>query len=269
MILDINNPKCENEIMLWAKSKGLLLTKTYSLPSFSQGYIIKSQEELNTILNTLPEKFYMRSDYRLGNRPIYVSGQNGTKDMVSKYLETVKDKDEFGAIIIYFDEDFCESYNTDGAFYVTFNVNNAVYIDYVGKGFDGREISHGKAVHESFYIPWDEVPFFQENKMGVYRKKLVNEEEYLQQRELRIQSLSSEELDEEFLEANIPKQYKPMSAGTMQEIKDKIIFPLFNAKDLQRQYKEYTAICNIQKGKIICAEIYRSERHLNKEDISR
>ncbi len=273
MILDINNEECKNEIMLWAKAKGLLLAKTHKMPTFSNAFVIRNKEELNSIKDQLPEKFCMRADYRLGNNAVKVKGQNGTKRIIESYLESAKNADEAAAILVYYGDKFYESYNTDGAFYVDFNVKNAVYIDYVGKGFDGRGISNGVAFHETFSIPWDEVQFFQESKMEKYRTKLIKPEEYLVQRELRINSLIKEDLGNnmqekakrEFLETKIPKEYKPISHGRMQEIKDKIIFPLMNAKDLQYQYKEYIAMCNIEYGEIRVAEIYRSERHLNKE----
>lgn len=273
MILDINNPECKNEIMLWAKSKGILLAKTHQMPTFSNAFVIRNKEELNSIIDQLPEKFYMRADYRLGNNPVKVKGKNGTKQIINSYLESAKNADEAAAILVYYGDKFCESYNTDGAFYVDFNVKNAVYIDYVGRGFDGRGISDGTAFHESFSIPWEEVQFFQESKMEKYRTKLIKPEEYLAQRELRIDSLLSEDLGKDlqgdlkkqFLETKIPKEYQPISQGRMQEIRDKVMFPLMNAKDLQYQYKEYIAMCNIEHGEIKVAEIYRSERHLNKE----
>lgn len=109
--------------------------------------------------------------------------------------------------------------------------------------------------------------------MEKYRTKLIKPEEYLAQRELRIDSLLSEDLGKDlkgdlkkqFLETKIPKEYQPISQGRMQEIRDKVMFPLMNAKDLQYQYKEYIAMCNIEHGEIKVTEIYRSERHLNKE----
>lgn len=266
MILDINNPKCRNEMMLWAKTKGLVLTKTNNLPTYSNAFIIRNEEELESIYNCLPEKFCMRADYRLGNEPVKVSGQNGTKNNVKEYLKKVKKDNPMGAIIVYYNEKFCESYNVDGAIYVDFNVKDAVYIECVGKGFDGREISHGTACHETYNIPWDEVPFFQESKMGQYRSKIVQPEEYLEQRDRRIKSLSNlEKIDKELLEDKIPKEYKTITQGLMQEIKDKILFPLYYAKDLQYNNKEYIALCNIEYENLICAEIYRSERHIIKQ----
>lgn len=253
--------------------KEYYLQRLIKMPTFSNAFVIRNKEELNSIIDQLPEKFYMRADYRLGNNPVKVKGQNGTKQIIDSYLESAKNADEAAAILVYYGDKFCESYNTDGAFYVDFNVKNAVYIDYVGRGFDGRGISDGTAFHESFSIPWEEVQFFQESKMEKYRTKLIKPEEYLAQRELRIDSLLSEDLGndlqgdlkKQFLETKIPKEYKPVSQGRMQEIRDKVIFPLMNAKDLQYQYKEYIAMCNIEHGEIKVAEIYRSERHLNKE----
>ena len=55
----------------------------------------------------------------------------------------------------------------------------------------------------------------------------------------------------------------------IEEIYEKVIFPLFQAKDLQYRYKEYAAFCNINHGEIKVGEVYRSERHIIKSDRDR
>lgn len=50
-----------------------------------------------------------------------------------------------------------ERIHTQGGVNVEFKIRDHVYIDYVGPGFDARELCLGKAVHESWNIPWEEV----------------------------------------------------------------------------------------------------------------
>ena len=71
-----------NEISKFGKAKGFLLAKRYNLPTFPHFYIIKSEEEVQQLLDTYPEQknFCMRSDTKIGDKPIGVGGKNENRE---------------------------------------------------------------------------------------------------------------------------------------------------------------------------------------------
>ena len=53
-----------------------------------------------------------------------------------------------------------------------------VYIDAVGRGYDGREVSKGLDCHERYFIPWFDVRKCNLSNFKNYRTYLVNEDDY-------------------------------------------------------------------------------------------
>lgn len=121
-------------------------------------------------------------------------------------------------------------------------------IDYIGTGWDGSYLSHGKACHETYIIPWEDILFLDDNNRIQYRKKIVGKNEYDELRTSRINKLS-EKFSKEMLEKSIPEKYKGIKNDYFRQVVNQVIIPMYDSKELQRYYKEYIPIAQIENGK--------------------
>ena len=118
-------------------------------------------------------------------------------------------------------------YEDDGGFAVLFDKDKNVIIELVGKGFDGRELTHGKTVHESYTIPWGKILYIKD------KSNLVKD-------------------DKKVLEKKIPKTYKPVENEIIKQIIEDIIFELYIKKEeLSKDGLNYFLVQgNIINGKV-------------------
>lgn len=88
------------------------------------------------------------------------------------------------------------------------SVGNGIYIDAVGKGFDGREVSKGLDCHERYYIPWFDIRKCTIYNFKGYRTYLISQDDYVLSRKRRISFLISIGLEEKLVLENIPEVYE-------------------------------------------------------------
>lgn len=271
-MLDANKVTDIKEISKYGKAKGFLLAKRYNLPTFSNFFIIESENEAQKLLDTYKAQndFCMRSDAKIGDAPIGVDGQNGNRETIIEYIRKVRQKsNELGsrgvAIIYWNDGDFCPTYEIEGSFYLDYRTQKELLIDYVGKGWDGSYLSHGSACHETYTIPWKDILFLDDNNRRQYRKKVVGQSEYNDLRISRINDLSKNGVPREIAENSIPYKYNEVNNEYFRQIINRVIIPMYDSKDLQRYYKEYIPIVQIENGKVIVPEVILPERLKEKE----
>lgn len=271
-MLNANKVTDIKEISKYGKAKGFLLAKRYKLPTFSNFFIVESENEIQALLDTYKEQnnFCMRSDAKVGHAPIGVGGQNGNRETIFEYIRKVRQKsnelDSSGVAIIYWNEgDFCPTYKIEGSFYLDYRTQKELIIDYVGKGWDGSYLSHGSACHETYSIPWDDILFLDDNNRRQYRKKVVGQSEYEDLRASRINDLVKKGVHREIVESSIPDKYNEINNEYFRQIINQVIIPMYDSKELQRYYKEYIPIVQIENGKIIVPEVILPERLKKKE----
>ena len=148
-----------------------------------------------------------------------------------------------------------------------FRPEENLFIDYLGKGWDGSYLSHGSAVHESYKIPWNEIIEFKPTKRVLYRDKIVDNQEYRMLRNNRIQDLIQRGVDSSIAESAIPETYGGMSNLTFQQINDDVILKMYLAADKFKKYKEYITIVQVENNRIVVPEIILLERLRIKERI--
>lgn len=69
----------------------------------------------------------------------------------------------------------------------------------------------------------------------------------------------------EIIESAIPMEYKGIDNENFRKVINKVIIPMYDSKDLQRHYKEYIPIAQIEYGKILVPEVILPERLRFKE----
>jgi len=267
-MLSCNNTEDIKEMTKYGKARGFLLARRYQLPSFSNYYIIQSKQDIERLLEQHPnqKRFCMRADTKIGSKPISVSGRNGTRYSIQEFWKEIEEKSkkvnsEGVALIYWLDNEFCNSYETNGSFYLNFCSGEKLIIDYVGKGWDGSVLSHGSVCHETFVIPWEDILLFEWKNKAKYRQKIVNVTEYKEQRNRRINQLVLKGiLSLKEAENVIPMQYQGISKDILNKVIEKVIFPMYENSELQQHYKEFIPIVQFEKEKIVVPEIICPDR---------
>ena len=112
-------------------------------------------------------------------------------------FKRVKELDSDGVLVLFdLSHEASERYERYAGISVGVSVGRGVYIDAVGKGYDGREVSKGLDCHERYYIPWFDI-----------RKCNISNDDYILSRERRIDFLTSVGIDREIALENVPDVY--------------------------------------------------------------
>ena len=267
-MLDGNKIDDIREISRYGKAKGFLVAKKYNLPTYSNFFIVKNEEDVKLLLERFKGQndFCMRSDTLVGNISIGIGGQNGSRESIFEYIRNIKRREKelgvLGVAIIYWnDGKFCPSYETEGSFYLDYRTNKELLIDYVGKGWDGSFLSHGSACHETYSIPWEDILFFDDNNRGKYRKQIISEYAYSELRKARIKDLNEKYgLPLDKCESIIPSKYGGIKNEYFRQVINQVILPMYDSKDLQEYYREYIPIAQIENGKVLVPEVILPER---------
>ena len=266
-MLNANKITDIKEISKYGKAKGFLLAKRYNLPTFSNFFIIENEVEVQALLDTYKNQndFCMRSDAKIGDVPIGVGGQNGNRKTIFDFIKKVRKKSNelgsSGVAIIYWNEgDFCPTYEIEGSFYLDYRTQKELLIDYIGKGWDGSYLSHGSACHETYAIPWEDILFLNDNNIRKYRRQVVSQSVYEDLRTIRINELVKCGVSREVAEKSIPRVYNGINNEYFRQVINRVVVPMYDSRELQRYYKEYIPIVQIENGKVIVPEVILPER---------
>ena len=266
-MLNANKVTDIKEISKYGKAKGFLLAKRYNLPTFSNFFIIENEDEVQALLDTYKNQndFCMRSDAKIGDAPIGVGGQNGNRKTIFDFIKKVREKSNelgsSGVAIIYWNEgDFCPTYKIEGTFYLDYRTQKELLIDYIGKGWDGSYLSHGSACHETYAIPWEDILFLNDNNIKKYRRQVVSQSVYEDLRTIRINELVKCGVSREVAEKSIPRVYNGINNEYFRQVINRVVVPMYDSRELQRYYKEYIPIVQIENGKVIVPEVILPER---------
>ena len=232
MILDLAKKEHLPMINMYKKCKGIALVDKY-LPSLSpvnRMCVIDSLEDWERIENEFPAHMMTaRCDCPKGVNGKLPSGQTFDRDRVRGYIEEVKSAVPNAVIIL---EDMKagtnERIHSQGGVNLDIQIGDHIYMDYVGPSFDCRELCIGKAVHESWSIPWEEVPFMKESAIKKYKTIEISQREYVETAKDRIMFLVKAFPDrkDEIFEA-MPKRYSGISMQLFRDVREQIIFPLW------------------------------------------
>lgn len=135
----------------------------------------------------------------------------GRKDDFLNTLRRVKEKDPQGVLVLFNGANVpSERYARYAGISVGVDVGECVYIDAVGKGFDGREVSKSICTHERYYIPWFDLRSCCIENFKQYQTFRIDNQEYKKTRLDRIRFLESLGLDYKQFKEYIPEEYEPI-----------------------------------------------------------
>ena len=277
MILDLNKKEHLPMINTYKKCKGIALVDKYlpKLSPLNKMYVINSMEDWEKVENEFPiQMMTARCDCPKGINGKLPNGQTFNRDRVRGYIKEVKSAVPDAVIIL---EDMKSGSNerihTQGGVNLDIQIGDHVYMDYVGPGFDCRELCIGKAVHEAWNIPWEEVPFMKDSAIQKYKTMEVSQREYIEtakERALFLIKAFPDRKDEIF--ETIPKRYNGISRQIFRDVREQVIFPLWLqheqlSKDGLRSFGVEVNI--VEDGTLVPMEIQVPDRFKEKENQGR
>ena len=274
MILDLSKKEHLPMINMYKKCKGIALVDKYlpKLSPLNKMYVINSLEDWEKVEHEFPvQMMTARCDCPKGVNGKLPNGQTFNRDRVRGYIEEVKSAVPDAVIIL---EDMKSGSNerihTQGGVNLDIQIGDHVYIDYVGPGFDCRELCTGKAAHETWNIPWNEVPFLKDSEITKYKTSEISQEEYVETAKERILFLIKAFPDrkEEILQT-MPKRYNGISKQIFRDVREQIIFPLWLQHEqlLRDGLGSFGVEVNVvEDGTLVPMEIEVPDRFKNKND---
>ncbi len=277
MILKLSNEDDMPLINQYRKCKGIALVDKYlpQLSPLNKMYVINSLSDWEKVENEFPvQMMTARCDSLRGVNGKLPHGQTFNRDRVRGYIEEVKSSDLNAVIIL---EDMKSGSNerihTQGGVNLDIKIGDYIYIDYVGPSFDCRELCTGKASHETWNIPWDEVPFMKESAIKKYKTSEITQKEYIETAKERILFLIKAFPDrkDEILQT-IPKSYGGINRQIFRNVREQVIFPLWlqHERLLKDGLSSFGVEINIvEDGTLVPMEIEVPDRFKNKNDQER
>lgn len=150
-------------------------------------------------------------------------------------LKMIKKNNKNGVLILFhLENEISNRYERYAGISVGVSLGNAIYIDAVGKGFDGREVLKGISCHERYSIPWNDIRKVNIDNFKTYNTFIINNEDYQKSRDGRIEDLLKCDVPKEILDEYIPTEYKAIPDFIWLDIIKNIIKPLEKNEDYLR-----------------------------------
>lgn len=266
--------KEKKRAMIYGKAKGIVLLEKYlpNLNPFSGIKIISSKEEWEKVKDDYPDRLTSRTDTAIGDpRIVRIDGTTGKKEDISETIDEIKRQNPDGVLLILNKKTATVSrYKYDGGFNVAFNEDDYVIIELVGKGFDGSDLTRGRAVHERYVIPWNDV-LFMRNKSDLIKNRnvnrtLIDSKDYKKTIQERLKFLKDINEDVEEAKRYIPEEYKESDDELIKSILDDVIQEVYEKKsELHRDgLRNFSIQGNIVNGRVEPWEIFKPERLITK-----
>lgn len=210
-MLNINNKNDIPEMMKYHRTKDMINLRTYfpNLSPIRNLTIVKSIEDYQNNYEFCKSFVTQRND-TLITKPCMesIEVKESNPIVVKNTFEKVKELDKDGVIVLF---DLChepsERYDRYAGITVEVSLSHGVFIDAVGKGFDGREVSKGFASHERYYIPWFELRKCNIENFKNYRTYIISDEDYQISRNNRISYLGGIGVSLDIALRYVPSEY--------------------------------------------------------------
>ncbi len=259
--------------MNYGKAKGIVLLNKYlpRVTPFKNIDIISNLKEWESIKDRHGSFVPCRMDMPIGqSMKNVVPGANGSTNEIPALIEKINKQSNGGVLLLIpTKEPGCPRYLYDGGFNSVFTIEGSLIVEFVGKAFDGHELTQGLAVHERFIIPWDELLFVEKRidlmKNEAIAKFKVSHDAYIKQRDERIAFLTSDcHYNAELVNINVPNRYQPLKDSLVSNFFNDIVFELIRQKHrlLEDKLYRFAVQGNFVDGKAQPWEIFRTERWL-------
>lgn len=220
-MLQYKNIEDREEMMQYHRAKDMIKLLLYfpELSPIVDLTIVKSLEDYEEHYEELKDLKGERNDTLITKPSMKSVEGSGKNPDIPSIFKKVKELDEDGVLILFrLNHPFSERYERYAGISLAVSVGNAIYIEAVGKGFDGREVSKGICIHERYVIPWMELRSCSISNFKNYRTYKISDKDYEKTRVDRIEFLKSIHLPIEEIEKEVPKKYEDIPDFIWQDI---------------------------------------------------
>lgn len=232
-MLSINNEKDISLMLKYYRTSDMLNLLIY----FPEVSPIRNLTIVESVEDFISNKEYIdtldsnRVDSLKGKKILEIEN-SGRKEDFFETMKKIKEEDSDGVLVLFNVEGTpSERYERYAGISVGVEVGNCVYIDAVGKGFDGREVSKSICCHERYSIPWFKLRGICVENFKSYRTYLINDEDYSKTRSERVTFLKSVGYNEEDFEKVIPMSYEEIPDFIWQHVIEGILKRLERKED--------------------------------------
>lgn len=173
----------------------------------------------------------------LKGRKLFNLESRGGKNDWGFIIKEIKKIDIFGVLVLFkVNTVFSERYERYAGISVGVDVGEGVFIDAVGYGFDGREVSKSICIHERYYIPWYKLRTCNLDNFMKFQTYLISQNDYEKTREERINFLVGVGIDREIVEEAIPQEYNVIPLFIWKSVLSGILKKLESMEDELKLY---------------------------------
>ena len=231
MILKSSNKNDIPKLSSYGKAKAILRLNELlpNITAFQEVILIDEYDDLMRFLPFLPKSYFYRRDILIGTEFGSRVPKDGNAKNIVNFFQSMKQANSHSALLILAtNQENLPRYISNGGFNVSVNKNVNVVIELVGKGFDGRELTHGSACHESYIIPWESVLFCDNFlKLNQFCTRKINGEQYAESRKTRLEFLSKIKANKAEVDCHLPNHYVGPDNQLKNDILNEIVLPLF------------------------------------------
>ena len=265
-MLSFNNKNDIPKMMKYHRTRDMINLLLYfpEISAIKDLTILTDIDDYNNHFDLLKGYNGERND-SLITKPFIPSIETKGHDLdIESIFKNVKELDKDGVLVLFKAiNQTSKRYERQAAFNVDVIVNNGVFIDAVGKGFDGRELSKGIDCHERYYIPWYELRSLNINNFKNYRVYLISQKEYVESRQKRIKFLSSIGYSKEESINGVPEIYKEIPDIVWTKIINEILKGLEKRQQefCDDKLNEFVINSNFENNEITAWQMYTKSRY--------
>lgn len=265
-MLSFNNKDDISNMMKYHRTRDMINLLLYfpEISAIKDLAIVKDIDDYNKNHHLLRKYNSERNDSPI-TKPFMPSIETKGHDFdIKDIFDKIKKLDKDGVIVLFKVIDQApKRYGRQAAFNVDVIVGQGVFIDAVGKGFDGRELSKGIDCHERYFIPWYDFRKLNINNFKSYRKHIITQAEYEKSRKQRIEFLSSVGYSIEECKNGVPEVYTEIPDVVWTKIINQIIKKLEKRQQefLNDKISEFVINSNFENNEIHAWQMYTKKRY--------
>jgi hypothetical protein len=209
-----------------------LLTFFSQVSPIKELFIIESVEDYNNNYEELKDIYAHRVDSLVSKPVITAIETNSSHQDFIKLIEQIKSIDLEGVLVMFdLSIGYSERYERYAGISIGVSVGNGVYIDAVGKGYDGREVSKNIMTHERYFIPWMSLNKCNLDNLKSFQTYLINEDDYKKSREERVNFLLTTGAKIEEINKHVPLNYEKVPDFIWEDVIKNILSKLLKMED--------------------------------------
>lgn len=265
-MLSFSNKKDIPEMMKYHRTRDMINLLLYfpEISSIKDLTIVKDYDDYVKNYEILKSYNGERND-TLISKPFMSSIETNGHDFdVEELFKKAKEIDK-DSVIVLFNSRIkpIKRYETTAGLNIDVIIGNGVYIDAVGKSFDGRELSKGIDCHERYYIPWYKLRSLNINNFKNYRTYIISKNDYEESRNKRIKFLNKVGYTKEESNNGVPKIYEEIPNIAWIKIISEILKKLEKRQQefINEKLNEFVINANFENNEIHAWQMYTKSRY--------